>query len=93
MTDALATIAVEDAIERLVTPQGKHIEVVHLSGSNLYRVRFKEGGELPNEYDLRDGRWTSATGAKDAAKAYLRDFWAKVETKRERQEKPLSKSA
>ena len=91
MTEALANIAVEDAVEKLITPNGKKIEIVHLTGSNLYKVRFKDGGELPEEFDLKDGRWTSARLATESAQAYLRKFWGQVEQARAKREKPLAK--
>lgn len=90
MTDAVTALSkmnVEDAIEKLIAPTGNVIEVVKVANSALYALRFKNGGQLPNEYNLRDGKWTSPQLAMDDARKYLRDFWATSEESKSRPSK------
>jgi hypothetical protein len=78
MTEALSKMNVDDAIERMLTPGGKTVEVVKIANSSLYGLRFKDGGVMPQDEGV-DGYFTKPKMAEDAAKQYLRRFWEKSE--------------
>lgn len=89
MSEALASLATEDAIAKRVTPFGKRVEIVKIANCALYGVRFKEGGELPDNdrYQLRTGKFTSAEEAGKAIDVYLRELWSQVDEARAKAEK------
>jgi hypothetical protein len=95
MTDnanvALSKMNVEDAIEKLIAPTGNVIEVVKVANSALYALRYKNGGQLPDEYNLRSGKWTKPELAINDAKAYLRDFWEISEASKKKRDRSDSK--
>lgn len=74
---ALAKIAVSDAIEQLLDPSGRTLEVVKVANSSLFALRWKEGGSLPStgEHKLDTAKWTKPDMAIEAARAYLADRW------------------
>ena len=88
MTEALSKMNIEDAIEKMITPNGKHMEVVKVSNTSLYALRFKQGGALPKDEGV-DGMFTKPEYAVNAAKDYIRKFWDKVE----KDSKPLSNAS
>jgi hypothetical protein len=75
MTEANETLdklTRDDAINQLITPNGKKIKIFHVKNSALYSVGFTSGGELPSELDQK---WTAPYLAEKAARAYVQKRW------------------
>lgn len=73
MSEVAQILERESAMEKLMTPGGKQLQIHHVKNTSLYSVSFTSGGELPKE--LR-GRFTSGSKAIAAAKAYLNTVWS-----------------
>lgn len=78
---AESVIARDQAIKELMTPAGKRLKVVHVSGTSLYQVSFTDGGELPKELNQR---FTDTERAIEKARQYLTRRW-------DEHEKPAAK--
>lgn len=85
MTEALSKMNIDDAVAKMLTPNGDQLEVVSVANAALYALRFKKGGRLPDGEDVA-GRFTKPAYAITAGQAYVRRFWDKVE----KDSKPLS---
>ena len=51
-----------------VTPAGKELEIVNLSGYNLFKIQFTSGGQLP---DYMSGTYTKKEYAQKDIDTYL----------------------
>lgn len=57
-----------EMVRDLVLPGGKALKVVNIKNSALYGVVLDGSGSIPDDLDAR---WTSASLAYDAARAYV----------------------
>lgn len=58
----------EEMVNNLVLPGGKQLKVVNIKNSALYGIVYEGGSQIPEDLDCR---WTSASLAHDAARAYV----------------------
>ncbi len=52
------------------TSGGKTLEMYNIPNTALLGLRFREGGELPD--DIKDNRWATITDVQRAGEAYLK---------------------
>lgn len=62
----------EQAINDLVTPNGKRVGIYHVRNTSLYKPAFESGGELPPELN---SMYTDAPRATKAAREYVKRKW------------------
>lgn len=74
---ALAKMNIDDAVQNMIDPSGRSLEVVRVANSALFALRWKEGGSLPDTdpHKLHQAKWTKAEFATEAARDYLRARW------------------
>tara|TARA_R100001086_G_scaffold250107_1_gene193961 strand:+ start:35972 stop:36223 length:252 start_codon:yes stop_codon:yes gene_type:complete len=70
------------------TPAGKQMGICKVANSSLWRIRWEEGGELPD--GLEGQRFTSADYAQKEIEAYLKRRWDQEEEAAKKAERKRS---